>query len=222
MSRTGRLLLTAPLVVAMLLAGATAGMRPGAAAPRAASAPAQAVFERQSTLLATALGTLRPAAHRPNLYFVGFAGYGSQGVFKREVLAVRDLFDQRFGTKGRSVALINHPSTVTRTPLATEANLGTVLGHVGRVMDRDRDTLFLFLTSHGDKGLLAVELPGFKLAPLTPAALRSLLDRSRIRNRVIVISAFIGITNACGKRMLVTRMCVCASLIFRSVCRRMP
>jgi hypothetical protein len=56
-------------------------------------------------------------------------------------------------------------------------------------MDRDRDTLFLFLTSHGDKGLLAVELPGFKLAPLTPAGLRSLLDRSRIRNRVVVISA---------------------------------
>ena len=38
----------------------------------------------------------------------------------------------------------------------------------------------------------------------------------------MVISAFIGMTKACGNRMLVTRMWVCASLIRRSVCRRMP
>jgi hypothetical protein len=190
MSHSLRLLLASWLVIVGVTAVGTAGVGRGIAAPRPGAAQPQTLVDRQSTLLATALGALQqPASGGPSLYFVGFAGYGSQAVFKREVLAVRELFDSRFGTRGRSVALINHPSTVASTPLATSANLEVVLGHVGRVMDKDRDTLFLFLTSHGEKGLLAVELPGTKLAALTPAGLRSMLDRSRIRNRVIVISA---------------------------------
>jgi hypothetical protein len=64
-----------------------------------------------------------------------------------------------------------------------------VLQHLGRIMDRDRDTLFLFLTSHGEQGLLAVEMPGLELEHLTPATLKRMLDRSGIRNRVVVISA---------------------------------
>ena len=56
-------------------------------------------------------------------------------------------------------------------------------------MDRDRDTLFLFLTSHGERGKLAIQLPHLALAQLTPVQLKLMLDRSGIRNRVIVISA---------------------------------
>ena len=65
---------------------------------------------------------------------------------------MRELFDQRFGTAERSLSLINHPSTLRQFPLATISNLEHVLLGLGRLMDRDRDTLFLFLTSHGDKG----------------------------------------------------------------------
>ena len=82
---------------------------------------------------------------------MGFAGFGPQAVFKREVVAVQQLFQERFGTKGRSVALINHASTVSDIPLASLPNLERVLGHLGCIMDPGRDTLFL--TSHGDRAV---------------------------------------------------------------------
>jgi hypothetical protein len=137
-----------------------------------------------------ALSELQPSADgTPQLYFVGFAGYGPEAVFKREVVAVRKLFNQRFRTAGRSVALINHASTIDEFPLASAQNLDRVLQHVGRIMDPDLDTLFLFLTSHGERALLAVEMPGVKLEHLTPSMLKIMLDRSGIKKRVIVISA---------------------------------
>jgi peptidase C13-like protein len=105
------------------------------------------------------------------------------------VLAVRQLFDDRFRTAGRSIRLVNHPSTASEIPLATAANLNAVLQHVGKLMDTDRDTLFLFLSSHGEKGILVVEMPGLALSPLRPEQLRTMLDRSGIKRRVIVVSS---------------------------------
>jgi hypothetical protein len=144
---------------------------------------------QQAQLVDRALAALQPAApgHR-QLYFVGFAGFGSQAVFRREVIAVRQLFDERFGTAGRSIALINSPSTIDEAPLATAGNLDRVLQHLGSLMQAS-DTLFLFLTSHGDRGFLAVEMPGIGLDRLTSKHLKAILDRSSIKNRVIVISA---------------------------------
>jgi hypothetical protein len=150
----------------------------------------QVVFDRQALLLDRAFDRLLPSdAERPHLYFVGFAGYGREAVFKREVIAVRQLFDDRFGTTGRSIALINHRSTLEEFPLASVGNLASVLERLGQVMNRDKDVLFLFLTSHGDKGLLAVDMPGFGLISLTPERLASILERSGITNRLIVVSA---------------------------------
>ena len=75
---------------------------------------------RQPQLLAETLAKVKPTPkNRAQLYFVGVAGYGGQAVFKREVLSVRELFDQRFGTAERSMTLINHPSTLRQFPLAT-------------------------------------------------------------------------------------------------------
>jgi hypothetical protein len=150
----------------------------------------QALTSRQPQLLERVLAPLQPTrGNQARLYFVGFAGYGDEGVFMREVLAVRQLFDDRFGTKGRSIALINHPSTADEVPLADITNLDEVLQHIGKVMDRQRDTLFLFLTSHGEKGMLAVKMPGLALRQLRPARLKMMLDRSGINKRVIVVSA---------------------------------
>jgi len=145
---------------------------------------------RQPQLLAETLSKLKPTpTDHAQLYFVGFAGYGGQAVFKREVLSVRELFDQRFGTAERSMALINHRTTLRQFPLATISNLEQALLHLGRLMDRDRDMLFLFLTSHGGKGELTIQLTHLALPQLTPVHLKLMLDRSGIRNRVIVISA---------------------------------
>jgi len=150
----------------------------------------QALSNRQPQLLERALAQLKPASgNQPHIYFVGFAGYGREAVFKREVLAVRQLFDDRFGTKERSIALINHTSTVDDMPLADVGNLDGALQHMGKMMVGRRDTLFLFLTSHGEKGVLSVRMPGLALAQLKPERLKKMLDRSGITRRVIVVSS---------------------------------
>ena len=151
---------------------------------------AQNIHARQPQLLSEALAKLKPAPKdRAQLFFVGVAGYGGQAVFTREVLSVRELFDQRFGTAERSLALINDPGTLSELPLATMSNLEHALAHVGRLLDPDRDTLFLFLTSHGEKGKFTIQMPHLALPQLTPRHLKRMLDRSGIRNRIVVISA---------------------------------
>ena len=145
---------------------------------------------RQAQLVDHALQEILPTSvDRANLYFVGFAGFGREAVFKREVLAVRQLFDERFETNGRSIALINHPTTSGVMPLATVTNLEPVLQRVGGLMDAQRDTLFLFLTSHGDEGRVAVQMPGISTRQLTPERLKDMLGRAGIGRRVIVVSA---------------------------------
>ena len=185
--RTFRLLASAALgALAVLLA--TAGPTPAAA--QRVPGGVQAVQARQPQLLERALAQVQPAASdKSSIYFVGFAGYGEEAVFKREVLAVRQLFDERFDTKGRSVALINHRSTLGDTPLASIDNLERVLGRLGKLMDPGRDTLFLFLTSHGEKDLFAVAMRGFRFDHVTPPRLKEVLDRSGIQNRIVVLSA---------------------------------
>jgi hypothetical protein len=150
-----------------------------------------AAVDQQRALLHSALAALQPATpgRRPQLYFVGFAGFGSQAVFTREVVAVRQLFDERFGTAGRSISLINSVSARSDAPLANASNLDQVLQHLGKTMQTGRDTLFLFLTSHGNIDTLAIDMPGIGTDRLTSQQLKDILDRSGIKNRVVVISA---------------------------------
>jgi hypothetical protein len=149
------------------------------------------LFHRQQRLLDDALGRLAP--DRPgveDLYFVGVAPYSGQDVFARELGAVRKLFDERFGTAGRSIALVNSPATLGDTPIATATSLRAVLDRLGRVMNPEEDVLFLFITSHGDRRHeLAFGLPPLQLAQLTPTALARMLHDSGIKWKVLVVSA---------------------------------
>jgi hypothetical protein len=180
------------LVAGALLAGGAAGAQEAKAPPQErAPYDVESVTRLQPTLLERAFAGVQGSHlfESPKLYFLGFAGYGPQAVFKREALAVRALFDEQFGTRGRSLVLVNHASTANDIALASPANLDWALHRVGTLMNPDVDTLFLFLTSHGQKDLLAVEMPGFDFGALTPTELKAMLERSQIKNRVIVISA---------------------------------
>jgi len=134
-----------------------------------------------------ALADQRPGI--PDLYFIGFAGDASQDVFLRELRSVRSLFDTRFDTARRSLVLINNPDTVAEVPLASTHNLLAALDQVSARMDPDEDVLFLFLTSHGTPGVLAVNFEPLQLNDLTAVVLRSMLDRAKVKWRVIVVSA---------------------------------
>ena len=67
----------------------------------------------QQHLLDEALSNLDD--ERPNvtdLYFVGFAGDAREDVFRKDVEAAQRVMDERWGTDGRSLALINNPRTL--------------------------------------------------------------------------------------------------------------
>jgi hypothetical protein len=167
--------------------------RPEAAA-QMAKGPAingEDVIYRQPDLLAEATGKL--AAERPgvvDLYFVGFGGQADEQVFAHETEFAKDLFDRRFDTAGRSVALVNSAGTVNRLPLANRHNLDTVLQAMAKRMNPTEDVLFLFLTSHGSKDhRLSVDFSPLPLDDIPASTLKEILDRAGIRNRVIVVSA---------------------------------
>jgi len=146
---------------------------------------------RQPQLLETALDSLQPG--RPgvtDLYFVGFGADALQDVFRKEVQTIRALFDERFDTLGRSVALVNNAGTLDQLPVATMANLGATLRRIGKVMNVEEDILFLYLTSHGSiENGLSVRLWPLEPFELDAAGLRALLDDAHIKWRVIVVSA---------------------------------
>lgn len=150
----------------------------------------EAAFYRQPALVDTAVKRiLASEGELPRLYFVGAAASSEHEVFRREVLGAQAVFDQRFDTSGRSTVLINHRETASSVPLATMTNLGRVLEGVGAQMNREKDVLVLFITSHDSKDLLSVSFPGIQLNQITPKALSEALLRSGVRNRVIILSA---------------------------------
>jgi hypothetical protein len=152
----------------------------------------EALLYQQSSLLDRSLNSLQ--AQRPDvadLYFIGFAGFGWQDVFMKEVNTVRALFDSRFDTRGRSLALINNAHTRATAPIATTTALQAALARVGSLIDPDQDLLFLFVTSHGSDApaYVSVDEDGLQLTQLTPARLKAALAATPIKWKVIVVSA---------------------------------
>ncbi|CAN0317456.1 unnamed protein product, partial [Phaeothamnion confervicola] len=122
-------------------------------------------------------------------FFVGAAGFAPQAVFRREVTSARDIVDAKLSTRGRSLLMVNDRSEADSHPLATVATLDAALTGIGRKMRLDRDVLMLYLTSHGSPGVFSITAPGLVTGDLTPTDLRQMLDRSGIRNRIVVVSA---------------------------------
>ena len=159
--------------------------------PRYVSPASEEALAAQQTLLGDALDDLEDERPRmTDLYFVGFAPYGREDVFRKDMEVARDLFDDRFDTDGRSIVLINNPRTVLDEPLATVSNLRATLNEIGAAIDADDDVVMVYLESHGSRdGRLAADFWPLRLNPLTPQLLRSMLDESGIKWRIIVVSA---------------------------------
>lgn len=130
-----------------------------------------------------------PASGRPAVYFVGFAGDGDEGIFKREALFAQQVFAAHFGSGPRSVELINDDQNRDTYPIATVTGLEQTLKLLASRMDTSRDVLVLTLTSHGSQDGLEVENGDLPLLQLEPDDLRDALDESGIQWRVVVVSA---------------------------------
>jgi hypothetical protein len=166
----------------------SAGLQRAEAAP---AFDARAVIASQPALLQRELATLRPqVSGTTELFAIGFAGDGSEQVFRNEVDYLSLLMARRFGAEHRTVALVNSPDTLDDEPLATLSNLESALKTVGSAMDRREDILLLFLTSHGSRNhQLYVGMDPLPLKQVTPENLRAALDASGIQNRIVVVSA---------------------------------
>lgn len=149
------------------------------------------VLIKQPELLYDALTSLED--ERPgvtDLYFVGFAPFAGEDVFRKDIDTARELFDDRFDTDGRSIELINNPNTMLDTPFATVSNLRATLSAIGDLIDQDQDVVMIYLSSHGTKDhKLTISFPPLQLESLSPQALKEMLDDAGIKWRIIVVSA---------------------------------
>ena len=163
----------------------------GARDTRYPSPASEEVLAAQPQLLDDALSDLED--QRPgltDLYFVGFGPDAAEDVFRKDIVAARELFDQRFDTEGRSVTLINSPRTVLDEPLATVSNLRETLNEIGATIDRDDDVVLLFLESHAGRDYrLTADFSPLDLDELSPKLLREMLDESGIKWRIVIVSA---------------------------------
>lgn len=174
---------------ALWVADAEAGVAPEHSPP-----PLQLTQERmeqQPLLLGERLQALPP--QRPgvvDLYALTFAPYADEDVFRRESELVADVIGQRFDSAGRSLQLVNHAATADVWPWATPLNLQRAIRHLGGLIDRDEDIVFIHLTSHGAQdGQLAAQFWPLSVAAVTPQQLKAWLDEAGIRHRVISVSA---------------------------------
>jgi len=155
------------------------------------NAGSEPVLATQAMLLDQLLEKLED--ERPgvtDLYFVGFAPYGAQDVFRKDVEAAQKVMDERWGTAKRSIVLVNNPQTLLTAPFATITNLRETLNEIGDTIDAENDVVIVYLASHGTRDFhLAASLPPLSLIELTPAGLRQMLDDAKIGWRVIIVSA---------------------------------
>ncbi len=147
-------------------------------------------FYQQPQVLTQALDSVQYAEFaQSRWYFLGLAGASYQDVFYSEVKRIREQFDTRFGTNGRSMMLVNNPSTLNSVPIASKTSLEMALRRFGQQMNRESDVLFLYMTSHGSPNVFEIENAPIDLQPIEPQWLRETLDKAGIRWRVIVISS---------------------------------
>lgn len=151
---------------------------------------AEDAFYAQSRLLNKALESVQYGEFaQSHWYFLGVAGASYQDVFRSEVERIKEQFDTRFGTLGRSMMLVNNPATRTETPIASKHSIEMALRRMGQQMNRESDVLFLYMTSHGLPNQFEMENAPLDLTQVDPKWLRETLDASGIRWRVIVISS---------------------------------
>ena len=151
---------------------------------------AESLFYDQPARIAAAVARVKSAQPgKPGVYFVGFAGDGDQGVFRREAQFAADVFGTRYGSAQRSVLLVNDVEDRDSWPLASVAGLTQTLKVLASRMNTEEDVLVLFLTSHGSEDGLEVSNGSLPLEQLGPSELREALDVSGIRWRIVVVSA---------------------------------
>jgi len=146
-------------------------------------------FDQRARIDAQVAQIATHSAPGAQMYFVGFAGFGEQRVFAREIELAAGRVAARYDAGAREVLLVNDRRDLEKYALATARALRYTLVSLGKVMDQD-DVLFLALSSHGDEdATLSVSNAGMMPGALDAQQVADALRESAIRWKVIVISA---------------------------------
>jgi len=148
------------------------------------------IEEKQADLLNAEVANLAaPREGTTDIYVIGLAGWADQDVFIKELDGALASIGTVLPIKERTLRLINNRETVSSVPLASPKNLAAAVHAIGSTMDKDKDVLLIFMTSHGDQHGVALELPANMSTQLTPQQLASTLDNEGIKNRIVIVSA---------------------------------
>lgn len=144
----------------------------------------------QPARIEAAVASMAPRSGDTSLFMVGFAGVGRQKVFAGEIGLAAKVIGDRYGTAQRTLLLVNDQRDLESHPLASVTGLKLALADIGKRMDRERDALILFISSHGSQEpAISVSNGMLPLNDLTGKDLKAALEEARIRWRVIIISA---------------------------------
>jgi Peptidase C13 family len=116
-------------------------------------------------------------------YIVSFGLFGGDSVFESEARGAAQILSERL-PKAQSLVSFN----TKRGGRATPPRLLATLKAAGAAMDPEEDVLVLALTSHGTRHGLAV-MAGRRSGVISPRKLRTMLDASGARYRIVIISA---------------------------------
>ena len=135
-----------------------------------------------------ASGAERPFARSRDrireLYIIAFGLFGPESVFASEATKAGQILRTRLQPDAQLRVRFNSKPGGN----ATSASLAAALRSAGQAMDPAKDILVVLLTSHGSPDGLAV-VAGHRTETLSPRALRSMLNASGARYRVVIISA---------------------------------
>jgi hypothetical protein len=158
------------------------------AAPKITKAEARYDTPQQAELMQRQIAALAPQKSGvTDVYVIGVAGWATQDVFLNELNGMIAVAGKALPLSG-TVRLINSPETSKDIPLASRQNFAAAVRAVGRVMDKDEDVLMLFMTSHGTRNGIALQLPAV-LVPLSPREVAAVLNREGIKYRLVIVSA---------------------------------
>jgi Peptidase C13 family len=133
--------------------------------------------------VAPSVSTVQAVGDTHGVSVVSFGLFGDQGVFRSEATGAAQVVASRF-SRGRIDVQYNSKTGGGATIQA----LAMALQAAANGMDPENDVLFLILTSHGSRAGLAVKA-GQLTQTLTPPELAEMLARTRVRHKVVVISA---------------------------------
>jgi peptidase C13-like protein len=157
-------------------------------APKVSAAEAKYDDAGQAQLMQHQISALAPQTSGvTDIYAIGIAGWATQDVFRNEVAGALAVTGKALPLKG-VVRLINSAETANEIPLASRKNFAAAVHAVASVMDKDEDVLFLFMTSHGTNGGIALQLPSV-LVTFSPQEVAAVLNKEGIKNRVVIVSA---------------------------------